>query len=557
MSATTRLSVSLIVLALAAALAPADVRLPAILSDNMVLQQDRPAVIWGWAEPGEKVAVAVGGQTGQAVADAQGRWKVTLPALAASSQPVEMTVAGRNTLTVRNILVGQVWVCSGQSNMEMAVSNSKDAAAEIQGGDLPTIRLFTVAHTNVAQTQEDLREKVRDEARPDSPERPGRRARWLICSPDTIGPFSAIGYFFGREIHKTLKTPVGLINSSWGGTPIESWTPMETYRTDPSVADFLAAIEQNNKGFAQAQEAYPALVAKWGATTQAIVATNPAATQPAKAPGQRRALPPKPPLPVPSAVKYGGMYNGMIAPLTPYAIAGVIWYQGESNAQPRTQYHRQLPAMIRAWRKAWGHEFPFLIVQLANFMAPEADPSKAAGYATVREAQAAALSLPKTGLAVAIDVGDAADIHPKDKQTVGQRLALAALAVAYGKDLVYSGPMFESMAIEGGKVRVSFKHVGGGLVVRGQKLEGFALAGPDGVYHWADAVLDGNTVVLTSPEAPNPAAVRYAWANNPACNLYNKEGLPAVPFRAGEKDPLTQPASAGAETKVPGKADSR
>jgi sialate O-acetylesterase len=323
-----------------------------------------------------------------------------------------------------------------------------------------------------------------------------------------------------------LKAPVGLISSAVGGTPIEAWTPPASYQSDPDLSADKAAIEQDDKNLPGAREAYKNKLDQWRTTTQAIAATQPGAK-----------LPAMPPAPMSGREKYGGLYNGMVAGLTQYAIGGVIWYQGEANASNAAAYRKQFPAMIRGWRQAWGSEFPFLFAQLANFMPRKADPNAKSGWAELREAQTMALSLPKTGMAVIIDAGDAANIHPKDKQTVGKRLALAGLAVAYGKkDVVWQGPMFESMKSDGARLIVRFKNADGGLVNKGDKVEGFAVAGADGKYSPADARIEGDSATLTSADVAKPVAVRLMWADNPKCSLYNKADLPACPFRAGEEN---------------------
>lgn len=503
-------------------IALADVSLPSVLSDNMVLQQGKPIVIWGQADAGEKVAVTLGTTSAQTSADAKGSWQVTIAAMKASKQPITMTVAGKNTLTVENILIGEVWVCSGQSNMAWVVSGAKNAAEEIAAADYPEIRLLTVPQTLAEQPQENV------------------KARWAVCSPKKVGAFSAVAYFFGRDLHKALGVPVGLINSSWGGSPIESWTPMDSFKTDPDLSQFPAMIERHTQRLPAAREAYKEQYEKWKAMKEQVVATRPdAATKPN--------FPRAPQAPVTPGVEFGGMYNGMIAPLTRLGIAGAIWYQGEANAvspDAAENYAKELPAMIRGWRKAFGQESPFLFVQLANYM-PRKGPSHKSSWAMLRDSQTATLALPKTGMAVIIDAGTGGDIHPKDKQIVGKRLALAGLAVAYDKkDVVYQGPTMESVTADGTKLVVKFKHAEGGLVTKGDNGEvcGFAVAGADGEYVWAVAKLDGDSVILTSADVAKPVAVRYAWGDNPNCSLYNKADLPAVPFRWGEEKftPTTQ-----------------
>jgi sialate O-acetylesterase len=498
-------------------MAIADVKLPAVIGDNMVIQQGIPFKIWGWADAGEKVTVTLGKATADATADDKGKWMVKLEALKASSDPADMTIAGKNTLTVKNVLVGEVWVCSGQSNMEFTTGGAINAKEEIAKADYPTIRLFNIAPTKhlAAKPEDDV------------------KAKWEACSPTTVPNFSAVAYFFGRELNEKLKVPVGLINSPWGGSPVEQWIPMETYNSDPELADFPPRIEAETKNFPKVMENYTKQLEDWKSAREKTLATRPAAaTQPG-------VIPNPPWQPQPPENNYGAMYNGNIAPVINYAIKGAIWYQGESNAGNWMGYRKSFPAMIRGWRKVWGQgDFPFLYVQLANFMNRPTDPNVQGTWAELREAQTMTLSLTNTGMAVIIDVGNPTDIHPKDKQTVGHRLAVIAEAQSYGmKDVVYSGPMFDSLKVEGNKVRLSFKHVGGGLVAKSGKLTGFAVAGADGKYVWADATIDGETVVVSSDKVASPVMVRYAWGNDPECSLYNKADLPASPFRAGEPEP--------------------
>ena len=512
------------VLGLIAALAIpalADVKLPAVLSDNMVLQQGKKIVIWGWADPGEKVAVTLGAAKADTAADDKGNWQVAFDPLTASDKPIDLTVAGKDTIKVSNILVGEVWVCSGQSNMAFTLSSVKDAQQEIAAADFPNIRLMQVPSVIGKEPRDNL------------------AARWVECSPKTVGRFSAVGYLFGRDLHKALKVPVGLINSSWGGSSILSWIPKEAYESDPELAKYQAWIQKDADAAPALKEKYPADLASWKATAQAIVASQPdAATKPSFP------RPPVPPMNV--SEKWGGMYNAMIAPLTKFNIAGAIWYQGEANASQAAEYRLWLPGMIRAWRKAFAQDFPFLYVQLPNFMAYRNDPNSRSAWAELREAQTLTLSVPKTGMAVVIDVGEAKDIHPKDKQTVGKRMALTGLAVAYGKKgIAFRGPVFDSMKADGDKMVVKFRNAEGGLVSKGENGEvaGFAIAGADGIYDWAEAKIDGDSVVLTSKGVPKPVAVRYAWSDNPTAGLYDKSDLPAGPFRAGEEHfaPTTKP----------------
>jgi len=484
----------------------AEVRVPALIGDNMVLQRGVRLKVWGWADPGESVAVEINGQRAVAKAAADGRWSVRLQPMEAGG-PYTMTITGKNALSFRNVMVGEVWVCSGQSNMEWPVAASMNGDREVASADYPMIRLFTVPHKVATSPQDDA------------------GGKWEVCSPRTVGGFSGVGYFFGREIHRRLGVPVGLINTSWGGTPAEAWTSRPALEAEDILRPILERWDRELANYPKALAAYRDALAKWE-------------DEAARARQEGKAVPEKPKEPGdPTANPWlaSGLYNGMIAPLTPFAIRGAIWYQGESNADRAYQYRTLFPTMIRDWRRAWKiGDFPFLFVQLANFMDAKPEPAEDA-WAELREAQLMTLSLPKTGMAVTIDIGDAKDIHPRNKPAVGFRLALAALKVAYGKDGVHSGPLYKSMKVEGNRIRIHFTNVGGGLEARGGgPLRGFAVAGADRKFVWANAKIDGDTVVVWSERVPKPVAVRYAWASNPECNLYNAAGLPASPFRTDD-----------------------
>jgi len=527
--------------------AAADVKLPAIFSDNMVLQRDITVPIWGWGEPGEKVTVTLAGTKATAVADADGKWLVKLPAMKAGG-PVEMTVSGNSTVTVKNVLIGEVWLCSGQSNMAWPVSEAANAKQEIAAANYPNIRFFSVVRTAAASPQEDC------------------KGIWTDCRPETAKNFSAVGYFFGRDLHAHLKVPVGLIHSSWGATPVEAWTRRQVLEAQPQAKELLERWDKRikayepqaaKKRFQAAMEKYNAAIKNWKAAEArakqaaakaargdeaAKAAARKAATQAKKA---KAAVPRKPSRwamlqdPRKSPRCPAALYNGMIAPLIPFGIRGVIWYQGESNTGRSYQYRSLFPDMINNWRQDWGRafgdpkwgQFTFLWVQLANYRKRLAAPAPSS-WAELREAQSMALRLPKTGQAVAIDIGNATNIHPKNKQAVANRLVLAARKIAYGQDVCFSGPVYESMKIEGNKIILRFKHTCGGLVAKGpSNLKGFAIAGPDRKFVWANARIEGPTVIVWADKVAKPVAVRYAWADNPECNLYNKAGLPASPFR--------------------------
>jgi sialate O-acetylesterase len=485
----------------------ADIKLPAIIGDNMVLQQGGKATIWGWADPDEEVMVGVSWHSMKwaVTADKDGKWsfKMNPPKVGG---PYEMTLTGKNSITIKNILVGEVWVASGQSNMQMSVQSSNNAEQEIAEANYPKIRLFYVKRTVADKPQSDC------------------EGSWVECSPETVPGFSAVAYFFGRYLHKELDVPVGMIHTSWGGTPAEAWTRREVLEEMPECAPILKRYADAVANYPKAKEEYEKKLAEWKE-----------AAAKAKAEGKNPPRRPREPFGPGNPHAPAGLYNAMIAPLIPYGIAGVIWYQGESNAGRAYQYRTLFPNMIKNWRKDWGlGQFLFLFVQLANFMQTKPEPGDSA-WAELREAQLMTLALPNTGMAVIIDIGEADNIHPKNKQDVGKRLALWALANTYGKKLVYSGPIYKSMKIDGNSIVLSFDHVGGGLVAKGgEELKGFAVAGVDKKFVWADAKIVGDTVVVSSDQVAEPAAVRYAWADNPVCNLYNKEELPASPFRTDD-----------------------
>jgi sialate O-acetylesterase len=643
-----------------------EVKLPGIIGDHMVLQRDRAARIWGWASPSEEVKVEFNGQKVLTHAQLDGTWSATLTPLKAGG-PYELVVIGKNRLVVRDVLVGEVWVASGQSNMAVPVAGSKNADAEIAAANFPQIRHFRVSREPSDKVVEDI------------------SGQWKVCSPSTAGNFTAVGYYFARFLHGELKVPVGIINSSWGGTPAEAWTPLAALKREKINRGLLIAYEQTLPRYAEASKEYQAALAKYerhqkegklherqqdpgnkgyaqgwakkdfadtpwptvelprtvddllngdggiwfrrevtlpetwaghplmlslgiiddydatywngsniGNTTQK---TNPTDwymhvreyaipghlvtagrtvlavrvfddfldggfmdvpenmylkdTQT----GQRISLAgawrwklevrldpakldvvPSMPLGPNNPNAPGTLFNALIYPLRNFAIRGAIWYQGESNVGRFSEYPKLLSTLIQEWRAVWNEkDFPFGIVQLANFLAVQPDPNTGSAWAALREAQfTVSRTVPNTGIALAIDIGEAADVHPKNKQDVGRRLGLWALAKVYGHTVEYSGPIYKSMKVEGNKIRLSFDHVGGGLVAKGGKLTGFAVAGADQKFVRAEARIDGENVVAWSDKVAKPAAIRYAWADNPICNLYNKAGLPASPFRTDE-----------------------
>jgi sialate O-acetylesterase len=636
----------------------AELKLSGVFTDGMVLQRDREVPVWGWADPNEQISVKLLDKSASATADAQGRWRVTLGPFTAGG-PHEMTVSGKKTITLKNVLIGDVWLCSGQSNMDHPLHLAQNAQVDLPAANHPQIRLlFINRKISVTPVQDVL------------PLYP-----WQECTPAAARGFSAVAYYFGKHLHEKYKVPIGLIQASWGGTPAETWTSEEALTAHPDfkpvvekmretrenpalhkqyeqalgewqkvvdAADeekkaganwadpaldtqawtemtlpqrlesmqglekldgvvwfrrkidipaawagkklvlalggindadvtFLNGVQVGTTSVADAARVYKiaADAFKAGANVVAIKVTDIAgpggfAAKPEQMQlsvegdaaatlalaGQwqyrissdyRKHSPrPTPPLTVVDQNSPTALYNSMIAPLVSYGIRGVIWYQGESNSYRAYQYRTLFPITIQDWRKRWGQgDFPFLFVQIANYTAPRRNQQES-HWAELREAQTMALSLPKTGMAVTIDIGEEKDVHPKNKHDVGGRLALAARAIEYGENIVYSGPIFKEQKIEGNKIRLSFNHTGGGLMAKGDdKIKHLSIAGADKKFVWATATIDGDTVIASSPEVPNPVAVRYNWAENPNGNLYNKEGLPASPFRTDDWPGMT------------------
>lgn len=472
----------------------ADVKLASVFTDHMVLQRDKAVNVWGTAMPGKRVTVSVNGHEAAGETDGRGNWSVKLPESKASATPVEMVVReeGGNTITVRDVLFGDVWLCSGQSNMGFQLWQSSGGTEAVAAATDDKVRLLVVPKV--------VSDKPLNQ----------QHATWSVCSPQTAKAFSAVAYYFGNEIRTREDVPVGLIGTYWGGTPAESWTPKDRL-SDPQWEPLWDRDRQLLADFPKQLEA-------WEERVKGLAPTVPKPDKPLGPNDPHR----------PSV-----LWNAMVQPLVPTSIKGVIWYQGESNTRRSEQYRTLFPTMITAWRDAFGQgDVPFLFVQLANYVS-EYDTPAGSAWAELREAQSMTLKLPNTAMAVAIDIGHPTDIHPTDKRTVGVRLALAAEHVAYGRNLVYSGPVFQAMEVDGARVKVWFDHVGGGLTTRGggDSVTGFAVAGEDQKFVPADARIDGDAVVLTAKGVDNPAAVRYGWASNPTIDLYNKEGLPAVPFR--------------------------
>lgn len=528
--------------AVLASTACADVRMHKLFSDDMLLQRDTIVPVYGYAEPGEEVTVKFGDQTVSAKAGLDGRWMVKLQKMPANSNPQDMTVTGKNTITLKNILVGDVWLASGQSNMAFGLGGC-NAPKDIETANYPQIRFITLPIICEPYPTWDVETKE-------------PWFRWNVCNPGNAGNISAVAFYFARIVQKEAGVPIGLLVSSVGGTNIEKWMPKTAFDTTPELADFAKninnAIEDYKKDLAGYLETGMSennnKLASWKQTAGEALKVG----KDIPSPPELVQLPLHPSMPGSRAGGYWlHLYNGMIAPLGNFPIKGALWYQGENNSEEENTYTIKMRAMIESWRKLWGIDFPFYYVQLANWLQPSDVPSgedKQYKWQLCRMGQLKALSIPKTGMAVIIDVGDAADIHPRDKFDVGKRLALWALAKDYGQSkLVYSGPLYKDIKVEGNKIRVSFDSTGSGLMIaekkglepaveiKGGKLKRFAIAGADKKWVWADAKIDGKTVVVSSPEVPNPVAVRYAFSINPeGANLYNKEGLPASPFRSDD-----------------------
>jgi len=656
--------------------ASADVKLPAIISDHMVLQKAGKVPIWGKADPGEEVTVSIDGKTAKATAATDGRWMVSLNLENSAPGPFEMTVAGKNKLTISDVVVGEVWIASGQSNMVWVLSSTTGGAAEVAQSANPLLRQF---HVKLVASPESLDDT---------------EGQWVAASPETSGNICATGYYFAKKLQNELKVPVGLVQTSWGGTPVEAWASVEAIDSVPALKASRERLWTADREYPAKRKAFVDGMAAWtkdngredrpaaDVSSFAGMDVSPEGWAPVKIPGaitgaglpqagvvwlrkdvtvrntgenlqlslpidgydivywngalikqttfrnfpgmgsvRKCDIPPdklkagrnvlairlyepvapakftapplagltplsgewsakpeytfppleadkkvvKPPAnPLAPSHVASHLFNGMISPILPYAMSGVIWYQGETNAERAWQYRTSFPLLIADWRKQWNKDFPFYFCQLANFKDKKPEPGESS-WAELREAQSDALKLPKTGQAVLIDIGEAADIHPKNKKDAGERLARIALAKDYDRKIPFSGPIYQSMKIEGGKIRLTFSPGDGGLFAKplpatydvktvagktaplvrnspNSELEGFAICGADHKWVWADAKIEGDSVVVWSDKIPAPVAVRYAWADNPTCNLYNKAGLPAAPFRTDSDPAVTKNA---------------
>ena len=497
----------------------AELKLPSVFSDGMVLQRDQEVPIWGWSDPDKSVTVSFAGQKQIVTAGDDGKFIAMLKNMKASKESHALSIsnAAGEKVVVKNVLVGEVWLCSGQSNMQMAVRASNDYEREQAAANYPQIRMFLTRSATSLELEKDC------------------AGYWMVCAPKTVGGFSAAAYFFGRKIHQELDVPVGLIRSCWGGTRVEAWSPMASLKQFPEIMKTKATEDAKAKKYdpVAVEKSYQEKKVAWQAKVKAAKA---AGKKPPRAP--RKLINPHKSQHYPA-----NLYNAMINPLVPYGIRGAIWYQGESNANTLERaiiYREMLENMVVQWRKAWRSEFPFYAVQLVNFRAPQIQPVEDSTWAFIRESFLKFhKEVPNVGIAVGIDVGDAKNIHPKNKQAIGARLAQQALAKTYKKDVVAGSPIYKSMKKDGNRIVISFDDIGAGLVAQGGALKTFAVAGADKKFVVAQAVINGNTVVVSSPEVKVPVAVRYAWANNPVgCNLYNKEGFPASPFRTDSWAPV-------------------
>jgi sialate O-acetylesterase len=487
----------------------ADVKMPAIFGSHMVLQRDQKDRVWGWGDPGEEITVKIADQQKTAKAGPDGSWQVVLDPMAAGG-PHTMTIQGKaNSIRLDDVLVGEVWICSGQSNMQWSVAATKDADLEITTANYPRIRLISVPQVGTQEPQKDF------------------RGRWQVCRPNTVAGFSAVGYLFGRRLYQALDVPIGLINDAWGGSACEAWIRRDVLAADPRYAPMLKRWERIESDLPRAKSEYETKMAEWRKVSDK-----------AKAESKRPPRPPSNPEELMRGnARPGNIYNGVLKPTIGFGIRGAIWYQGESNAGKAYQYRDLFPLMIKSWRDEWGQgDFPFYWVQLADFMAETSEPKESA-WAELREAQTMTLSkLPNTGEAVIIDVGEGQDIHPRNKQDVANRLARWALARDYGVPITYQSPKYKAMEKHGKKVVLTFDHVGRGLKPFDvAEPRGFAIAGADKKFVWAKAQVVGPaTVEVWSDQVADPVAVRYAWADNPVCNLYSGEGLPVTPFRTDD-----------------------
>lgn len=498
-----------------AALAQAEVKVSQLFTPHMVLQRDLANPVWGSAAPGEAVTVTIADQKHSATAGADGKWRVKLSPLPVGG-PLTLTIKGNNTITIDDVLVGEVWVCAGQSNMQWSVKQANDPDLEIATANYAKIRLITVPQVGTQEPQDNF------------------KGEWTVCTPETVGDFSAVGFFFGRQLNQMLNVPIGLIDNSWGGSACEAWVNRSVLAADKQYAPLLARWADTEKTFDldKSKAAFEKQLAEWKLRAAE-----------AKQAGKPAPLPPRGPNnPLAGNARPGNLYNGVLKPVLGYGIRGAIWYQGESNAGRAYQYRHLFPLMIQSWRDEWGQgDFPFYWVQLADYLA-EKDKPEDSSWAELREAQTMTLSkLKHTGEAVIIDLGESNDIHPRNKQDVAKRLVRWALAKDYGVQVPYQSPTYKASEVKDGKIVLSFDHVGSGLKAHDYgTVRGFAIAGADKSFVWATAtILPNNQIEVSSPAVKQPVAVRYGWADNPVCNVRSRDGLPLTPFRTDDWPGIT------------------
>ncbi len=498
----------------------AELSVPHFFSDHMILQRDRAAAIWGTADAGAEVSVNFKGKSASAKAAADGKWRAQIETGTADAAGAVLTIsAGAEKIEIKDVLVGEVWFASGQSNMAYTMNRSPEYAGLIAESNHPSLRVFNGPQVTAAENQDDI------------------AGVWELSTPQTVPTFSAVAFFFARKLHLELGIPIGVIESPWGGKPVETFTSREALNTLPATKALVDAMLKDEAGYdqAKADAAYATKLEQWKATMAAAKG---------KSAEERKRLPKKPDAPKRPLLtegKPGVLFAAMIHPFVGYSMRGAIWYQGEGNARPgAVPYDQTLPLMIGDWRKRWGDEFSFYYVQLASFHAPSTEPGTPDSWALTQDRMRLVLgTTPKTGMAIINDVGEADDIHPKNKKDPGERLARWALAKDYGKQLIYSGPLFKSSEVKDGAIRVTFDQAGAGLKSRdGGALKRFEIAGADKKWKWADAKVDGtDSVLVSNAEVKAPVAVRYAWAANPeGANLVNSDGLPASVFRTDDWD---------------------
>ena len=518
-----RLSLTRCVIALPLLLAPAvhaELKLPAIMSDHMVLQRNLANPIWGWDTPGTQVTVTFGGQQKTAQAGKDGKWVVKLDPMPANEQPQVLTVSGTEKKEIQDVLIGEVWMCSGQSNMGFTLGGDWNGDIDAAASRLPNLRLIKVPQVGTQELQNDF------------------KGTWHASTSDTAKNFSAVGLYFGRYLQLILGVPVGLIDNAWGGSAAEAWIRRETLEKDPRFADLMERTKKQEAHLQSeaAKSDYEKQLAKWKEDVE-------------KAKAEQKPAPRQPGSPLQwltGNARPGNIFCGVVYPTLGYGMKGVIWYQGESNAGRAWEYADLFPFMIEQWRKEWNQgDFPFYWVQLADFMAEKPEPGESA-WAELRESQTKTMKLPNTGQAVIIDLGEGKDIHPRNKHDVAARLVRWALVKDYGMTFPYRSPEFKSMEIAGSKIVLTFDCFGSSLRPFDQdQVTGFAVCGADKVWHWAKGVVQGkDKVEISSDQVAAPVAVRYAWADNPVCNLFSNDGLPVTPFRTDDFEMVTRPKAA-------------